>query len=528
MKTILATALAGALLLLAGGGVCAATLTLLDEGLLCDSGPDAKYTLAYPELVNAAKKNVTIQTKTITGQTATLTYAGGAEAVLVLRDGELTFTFSGLAANIKMSCSTLRLPTATAMGATWAIGGAEAQVFPKDQPAKPCLFQGNSRRLELTSPSGVKTVLQLPDFTYQQLQDNRAWNASLFQWQCWMPCHPASSRCTIKFGNATATAGEAPVRAITPARSEPAPGPDIGATKILKWQDGKQAVFMLEFDDSCESHIKNVIPELKKRGLVGTFYINPGNGPFKNKQAAWEKDVPADGMELANHTFTHTGALTLAAFERELALCNAEIDKCFPDRKQPRLISYGPPGVPKEKWGIGTAEIKPALVKFNLIERPSFFGPPFHQKSKAEVLDMVDQTLARGEMGHLDFHGVGGDWHVTPMDWFLALLDKLAARRAQLWITDPISWHKYLTERQAATVQVLAADARQIRLQLSCTADPALYDQPLSLATRVPPGWTACLVTQGAARTNLPAMEGMVRYPAQPGTAEIVLRPELP
>ena len=56
---------------------------------------------------------------------------------------------------------------------------------------------------------------------------------------------------------------------------------------------------MLEFDDSCESHIKNAIPELKKRGMVGTFYINPGNGPYKNKQAAWEKDVPAAGMELA-------------------------------------------------------------------------------------------------------------------------------------------------------------------------------------------------------------------------------------
>jgi len=377
-------------------------------------------------------------------------------------------------------------------------------------------------------------VLKLPDFTYQQLQDNREWNASLFQWQGWIPYNRAASRCIIKIGNAAggvngeASATAAPVKATASARAEPAPGPEIGATKILKWQDGKQAVFMLEFDDSCESHIKNVIPELKKRGLVGTFYINPGNGPFRNKQAAWEKEVPAAGMELANHTFTHTGALTLAVFERELALCNAEINKCFPDRKQPRLISYGPPGVPKEKWGIGNAEIKPALAKFNLIERPSFFGPPFHQKSKAEVLSMVDQTLARGEMGHLDFHGVGGDWHVTPLEWFLALLDKLEAHRSQLWITDPISWHKYLTERKAAAVTVIAADARQIRIQLSCTADPVLYDLPLTLVTRVPPEWTACLLTQGTTRTNLPAVGGMVRYPALPGPAEIALRPEAP
>jgi hypothetical protein len=32
-----------------------------------------------------------------------------------------------------------------------------------------------------------------------------------------------------------------------------------GQTEVLKWKDGKRAVFMLEFDDSCESHVKIVI-----------------------------------------------------------------------------------------------------------------------------------------------------------------------------------------------------------------------------------------------------------------------------
>ena len=138
----------------------------------------------------------------------------------------------------------------------------------------------------------------------------------------------------------------------------------------------------------------------------------------------------------------------------------------------------------------------------------------------------MDLALARGEMGHLDFHGVGGDWHVTSMDWFLALLDKLEANRELLWITDPISWHKYLTERKAAAVKVLAGDSRQIRLQLACTTDPVLYDLPLTLATRVPPEWKSCLVTQGPAKSSVPAVNGVVRYPAMPGAVEIVPQPE--
>jgi hypothetical protein len=103
---------------------------------------------------------------------------------------------------------------------------------------------------------------------------------------------------------------------------------------------------------------------------------------------------------------------------------------------------------------------------------------------------------------------------------------QLQDNRELLWITDPISWHKYLTERKAAAVKVLAGDSRQIRLQLACTADPVLYDLPLTLATRVPSEWKACLVTQGPAKTSVPAVNGVVRYPAMPGAVEIVLQPE--
>lgn len=292
---------------------------------------------------------------------------------------------------------------------------------------------------------------------------------------------------------------------------------------ILKWKDGKRAVFLLEFDDSCGTHVQNAIPELQRRGMVGTFYVNPGNGPFQSQRDAWEKEIPLTGMEYGNHTFRHKGAPSLEVVEEDIALCNAAILSYFPDRKQPRLISFGRPGgVP---WTITPEQQAELLKKYHLVDRPPFSGYPFHAKTKEDVLKLVDNAIAKGDMGHHDFHGVGGDWHSTPMDIFLALLDKLEACRDVVWITDPVSYHKYLTERDGADLKVVAGDAGRVSLQLTCGTDPALYDLPLTLRTQVPAAWRACSVTQGSAQVKVDVAHGTIQFDATPVTGEIVIRP---
>lgn len=295
----------------------------------------------------------------------------------------------------------------------------------------------------------------------------------------------------------------------------------IGHTDILKWKDGKQAVFLLQFDDSCASHVDYVIPELHRQGLVGTFYINPGNGPFKSRQAAWEKQIPAMGMEYGNHTFTHAGATNAAQLDVELARCSEAIARCFPDRPRERLVAFGRPGgVP---WTVSEAEQTKAFETYHLVQRPPFWGPPIHMKTVDDVLRVIDKALAEGEMGHLDFHGVGGDWLVTPKAMFAAILEKLAANRDRLWVTDMVSWHAYQAERKAASVKVLGADASAIRLDLAMALDPALYDRPLTLVTTVPAAWRACVVTQGKAVQRVVPRDGRVQYEARPAAGEIRL-----
>jgi len=141
------------------------------------------------------------------------------------------------------------------------------------------------------------------------------------------------------------------------------------------------------------------------------------------------------------------------------------------------------------------------------------------------MVKIVDRALAKREMEHLDFHGVGGDWLVTPKEPFLALLDKLESCRDQLWVTDPLSWHKYQTERNGAKVAVLQAGEDRIRLQLSSEADPAFYDLPLTLSTRVPSSWKTCVIRQGTKETKAAVADGSVRFAAVPSPEEITLAP---
>jgi hypothetical protein len=295
-------------------------------------------------------------------------------------------------------------------------------------------------------------------------------------------------------------------------------------TQILKWKDGKAAVFLLAFDDACPTHLKNVMPELNKRKIPGTFYVITGAGQFKD-QKQWAVEAKSPYVVLANHTEKHNGAQTLDEFDTQVANANATIKERTPHLKTDRLISYGKPGGVKWGEGVNDPAMKPIIVKHHCVDRPPFWGAIIHVKTTEDMEQLIDNAIKKGEMAHLDFHGVGGDWLPTPMSFLLITLDYLEKRGDQLWLTDHATYAKYAAERKAATVKVLEQNAKQIKISLTATTDPQYYDEPLSLSTKVPAAWKAVQVKQGTATTTVKPVAGVVMYDALPGTAEIVLTP---
>ena len=301
---------------------------------------------------------------------------------------------------------------------------------------------------------------------------------------------------------------------------------EMGATRVAAWKDDRRAPLVLMFDDSMPSHVKTVLPELKRRKLVGTFYINPGSGHYKTMKSAWEKDFTAAGMTLANHTFTHKGARDVAHCEEEITQCNdvlkaiATADGGHP----PTLISFGRPGVPQGAWNVTDDELAALLAKHRLIKRPNVLFAQIHLKDGPAMIARVEKALVTGKPEAVAFHGVGGEWLSIDLPHFIALLDFIDEKRERLWITDPISIHKYETERDAAKVEVVEQGLKQIRVQLRSEVDAKTYDAPLTLITQTPAEWKAVEVTQGTRTTKVTASSGEVKYDAWPGMEPIVLK----
>jgi peptidoglycan/xylan/chitin deacetylase (PgdA/CDA1 family) len=287
-------------------------------------------------------------------------------------------------------------------------------------------------------------------------------------------------------------------------------------TTIAKYPGNRRTAFMLQFDDNCYTHLDVVIPALQKRKIAGVFYINCARPNYPDRKAEWQAAFRDPLVIIANHTWSHVGATSVEQMDDEITKANDAIRELVPG-KWPRLVSFARPGgVP---WTVTEEETLNCLAKHHLVRRPAFLGPVLQQKAVADSVATIDKALATGEPGHLDFHGVGGDWLVTPTDWFNAILDRIEANLADIWTTDPASLHKYQFERDTGFVKELARTNEAISQRLTSTADPSLYDAPLTLLTPVP--WTACRITQGGRAIDAIVTDGIARYDAMPDGSEI-------
>lgn len=308
----------------------------------------------------------------------------------------------------------------------------------------------------------------------------------------------------------------------------------IGQTRIARWKDDRAAAFLLMFDDSAPSHWQVALPELVKRNMIATFYINPGKAEYQKFAKKWEVDMLQNGMVLANHTMTHRGVKNAEHAETELGDC-AKVIRAI--TKQTKLISYGQPGVGPNDWNITKEETDALLKRHRMIDRPPFkgHGAVYHMQTAEQMLALADKAVAAKGLEYIVFHGVQRiepDWGYQDFwplkqEIFFALLDGLKERRdkGQLWITDHITAHQYETERDQAETRVISASGGSIQLELKCAADPELYDLPLTLVTKVPPAWKSATVKQGAATQTIAVANGEVRFDAKPNAEPIEIRP---
>jgi hypothetical protein len=162
-----------------------------DEGLEIDAGSLGTFTLAYPELLGANQQPVhKLHEKTPNGASAALKYEGGSQLDLTWSDDrKLLVKLTQVSADVKTITCEMHIPIALNQGGRWKIGSKEGE-FPKEKPATPHLFQDHAPGMQITSYEGRSLEIVVPEFTFQQLTDNREWNWSIFNWRASTPVTP--------------------------------------------------------------------------------------------------------------------------------------------------------------------------------------------------------------------------------------------------------------------------------------------------------------------------------------------------
>lgn len=313
-----------------------------------------------------------------------------------------------------------------------------------------------------------------------------------------------------------------------------------GDARIAKWKDDRAGVFLLMFDDGWPGQVEVAVPELQKRNLAATFYMVPLKGEYKARAAQWAEAAKSPLVVYGNHTMTHGGVRDYEHAKTEIGECTRVIrEELQPVPGKPgRLISYARPGVGEGKWTLSAEDEARILRETDTISRPPFagHGAVYHWKTLPEMTALADKAVAEKDMNYLILHGVeriGAKWQdMWPLkqDIFFPFLDYLKEKQDSraLWVTDHISWHKYKTERDTASVKTLKVVGNGIQLELKFSADPKLYDLPLTLVVEVPPAWRECNVSQGATRLRVSASGGFVTFDAIPNGPPVSVWPASP
>jgi len=182
----------------------AATFSAEKHGIRVDTGTTGKFLMVYPILfsVKGLENHKIIETQPA-GQTATVKYEGGATCLVdASHTDKITYTFQNVPDDVKFWKDYMLIEISLVQGGTWQFGSGPVTPFPAELPAKPMFYQGSASKLVVTNAKGQSLVFGMPDPSYVELIDNRAWHMPNFNWSFHTPYSPDTKSYAITIGAA--------------------------------------------------------------------------------------------------------------------------------------------------------------------------------------------------------------------------------------------------------------------------------------------------------------------------------------
>ncbi len=333
------------------------------------------------------------------------------------------------------------------------------------------------------------------------------------------------------------------VQAVPPTKEGPRAVPEKGRqcsdtttgleAAVCNWHGARRAALSIRFDDSHPTHLSKAIPILREYGFRGTFMVNPGSFPpgsrrrsaFQDQLAEWQAVAALGDQEFANHTAHHRGAENDAEMEAEVREASEAIWQLFPGKS--RLVALNLGG---GTWWTTTRPLRYYLDKYHLFDVSGSLGmDDVYGNRVAAFREHLQRHIERAGWCRIHYHSIG-DGQAADEANFRAALDLVKQHRSDLWIAGMADIYKYQVERAGAALAMEGTSADRAVLRLTCSTDPQLYDQPLTLQITLPESWPPDRVAvSDAASKSLPtesqstADGTTIRFDVPPVTSEFVI-----
>jgi peptidoglycan/xylan/chitin deacetylase (PgdA/CDA1 family) len=289
-----------------------------------------------------------------------------------------------------------------------------------------------------------------------------------------MPHADRPSRTNALLLGAAITSGAClvPDRSLGP-RGESAP-PEISISTPFTgdkfyWPPGKKAAVSLTYDDALTSQLDHAAPALASHHLHGTFFVTEN---ARNEPDRW-RAMSKRGHELAAHTLLHPcdGAQSWvkkgnALQDYDAARMEAELRESIGlleslGAKRGAFTFAYPCGA---TWiGASYESYTPIVMKYFSAARgvASTFADPTTEsfenapavsgeKTKDELVQLVEGAARDGSWLILMFHGVGGDFMSVDLDAHEGLLAYLEQHRDSIWTDTFVRISTYVVSHRPA------------------------------------------------------------------------------
>lgn len=156
-------------------------------GIEISAGSLGSFVLTYPEFLDAGHGNIHKQTQVnASGTSAQVSYADGARCTVTVGKDDIQVAFAQVPGDVKSWKMTALIDIGFAKGGTWKLGET-AGAFPAEKPKVPQIASLNATTFQVKNAQGKSLDFTTPEFSFQQLTDNREWNWAVYHWQFIVP-----------------------------------------------------------------------------------------------------------------------------------------------------------------------------------------------------------------------------------------------------------------------------------------------------------------------------------------------------